>query len=104
MAGLVVEWAKDGKEALDRLTGSEPGYYDMVFMDIQMPVMDGYEATRAIRSSGREDLKEIPIIAMTANAFAEDVRAAMQAGMNQHVPKPLDVGQLMAAMKKWLGE
>ena len=104
MAGLVVEWAKDGKEALDRLTGSEPGYYDMVFMDIQMPVMDGYEATRAIRSSGREDLKEIPIIAMTANAFAEDVRAAMQAGMNQHVPKPLDVGQLMAVMKKWLGE
>ena len=103
MAGLTVEWARDGKEALDMLTGAAPGAYDMVFMDIQMPVMDGYEATRAIRDSGREDLKEIPIIAMTANAFAEDVRAAMQAGMNQHVAKPLDVDQLMAVMQKWLG-
>lgn len=103
MAGAAVEWVKDGKEALDRLTDSAPGYFDIVFMDIQMPVMNGYEATRAIRESGREDLKEIPIIAMTANAFAEDVRAAMQAGMNQHVAKPLDVEQLMEVMKKWLG-
>ncbi len=101
-AGLTVEYARNGQEAVSMLTASEPGYYDMVFMDIQMPIMNGYEATRAVRAAGREDLKEIPIIAMTANAFAEDVRDAMQAGMNQHIAKPLDVKQLIAVLRKWL--
>ncbi len=102
-AGLSVEHAWNGKEALNMLTEAEAGYYDIVFMDIQMPVMDGYEATRAIRSADRADLKAIPIIAMTANAFAEDVRAALQAGMNQHIAKPLDMQQLMKILQKWLG-
>jgi len=100
--GLTVDHAWNGKEALDMLTASEPGYYQMVFMDIQMPEMNGYEATRSIRGTGRGDLAEIPIIAMTANAFSEDVRAAMDAGMNQHIAKPLDVKQLMAVLRKWL--
>ncbi len=101
-SGLSVECARDGKEALDMITAAEPGYYDMVFMDVQMPVMDGHEATRRIRASGRKDLKKIPIIAMTANAFAEDVQAALKAGMNQHLAKPLDIKQIMRALRKWL--
>jgi len=101
-AGLTVEHAWNGKEALELLTKAAPGYYDMIFMDIQMPIMNGYESARAIRAAGREDLKKIPIIAMTADAFAEDVRAAVQAGMNQHIAKPLDFGQLMEVLRKWL--
>lgn len=101
--GLTVDHVWNGKEALDRLTDTEPGYYDMVFMDVQMPVMDGHTATRAIRDSERKDLQKIPIVAMTANAFAEDVRAALSAGMNQHIAKPLDVKQIMEVLQRWLG-
>lgn len=104
MAGLVIVHAWNGKEALDILTNAEPGYYELVFMDIQMPVMDGYETVRAIRGTKRKDLEEIPVIAMTANAFAEDVRAAINAGMNEHIPKPLDVKQIMEVLQKWLKE
>jgi len=102
MAGVEAEWAQNGKEAVDMLAESEPGYYDMVFMDIQMPVMDGYGAARTIRAMERSDIKNIPIIAMTANAFAEDVRAAVDAGMNQHIAKPLDMNQLMSVLHKWM--
>lgn len=102
MAGLESDHVWNGQEALDRLQEVKPGYYDMVCMDIQMPVMDGYEATRAIRAMGREDLRKIPIVAMTANAFTEDVRAAMQAGMNQHIAKPLEIKQVVAALRRWL--
>lgn len=100
--GLLVDHVWDGSQAVNTLLEIEPGYYDLVFMDVQMPVMNGYEAARAIRSTDRKDLKKIPIIAMTANAFAEDVQSAMNAGMNQHIAKPLDVGQLMATLNKWL--
>jgi len=101
--GLTVDHVWDGREALSRLTEMEPGYYDMIFMDVQMPIMGGHEATRAIRNTNREDLKKIPIIAMTANAFAEDVRAALDAGMNQHVAKPVDLKQIIEVLQKWLG-
>ena len=102
MAGLKVEYASNGKEAIDRILSLEPHYYDIIFMDIQMPIMNGYEATRIIRNSGREDLNNIPILAMTANALAQDVQAALKSGMNQHISKPLDLNQLYNALEKWL--
>lgn len=102
MTGLEVEHAVNGKEAVDAIANTEKGYYDIIFMDIQMPVMNGYEAARAIRSLSGDYAKKVPIIAMTANAFAEDVQAAKNAGMNEHVAKPLDLSQLMKALKKWL--
>jgi len=100
--GLTVDHAWNGKEAIDTLLEAEKGYYQLVFMDIQMPVMNGYEAVRAIRSTGRKDLQKIPIVAMTANAFAEDVQAAINAGMNQHIAKPLDLDHLLVTLNKWL--
>ncbi len=103
MSGLTVEVAGNGKEALDMFRSSAIRYYDLVFMDIQMPIMDGYEATRAIRGLPREDAATTPIVAMTANTFVEDVQASQRAGMNQHIGKPLDVDQLMAVLDKWLG-
>lgn len=78
------------------------GYYDIIFMDIQMPRINGYDATRAIRSINRSYCKQIPIIAMTANAFAEDVHAAKTVGMNEHIAKPLDFNTLAKVLKKWI--
>ncbi len=98
-AGLLVEEAEDGSIALDKLLEKGPGYYSLVLMDIQMPVMDGFTATRAIRSFENKELANIPIIAMTANAFEEDKREALEAGMNAHVAKPIDVKQLLDAME-----
>ncbi len=102
MAGLETEHAFSGKEAVDMMAASEDGYYDIVFMDIQMPVMNGYEATRAIRSMNRAYMKRVPILAMTANAFAEDVQAAKASGMNEHIAKPLDFDQLKKALNRWI--
>ncbi len=102
MAGLTVDYAGDGKEALDIMTAVSDDYYDIIFMDIQMPVMNGYDATVAIRALPREYTKYVPIIAMTANAFTEDIHAAQNAGMNQHMAKPLDFEQLMGVLHKWL--
>lgn len=99
-SGFTVETAVNGKIALDMVSASEAGYYDIILMDIQMPVMDGYEATKAIRALENKALSEIPIVAMTANAFAEDVKAAHNAGMQAHIAKPVDV----KLMKKVLGE
>ncbi len=98
-----VETAENGREALEQYESRPSGYYDLIFMDIQMPVMNGYEAARAIRSSGKEDARDIPIIAMTANAFAEDVMESRQAGMNEHISKPLDLEELMQCMERWMG-
>ncbi len=102
MVNITVEYASDGREALNKMESAADGYYDMVFMDIQMPVMNGYEATRAIRAIDRNYLKKVPIIAMTANAFAEDVEAARDVGMNQHIAKPIDFNQLMLVLNTWL--
>ena len=94
MEGVRCEVMPNGQEALNRFLRSQPGEFDMIFMDIQMPVMDGYEAARAIRSSSHPMAQTIPIIAMTANAFEEDVQAALAAGMSAHTAKPLDMGRL----------
>lgn len=88
--GLEVTIAENGKEAVELFLESEPYTYQIIFMDVMMPVMDGYEATRTIRALNRPDGGTVPIIAMTANAFAEDVKAAKEAGMNEHIPKPLE--------------
>ena len=85
----------DGQEAVELFRNSEPGEFDVILMDIMMPVMNGYEATKMIRSLDREDAKKIPIIAMTANAFTEDRIREKEAGMNEHVAKPVDVELLM---------
>ncbi len=102
MAKLDVDTAVNGREAVDKFAAAPSGTYDMIFMDIQMPVMNGYEATRAIRALDHADAKKIPIVAMTANAFAEDVRAAENAGMNEHIPKPLDMGKLFETLGRWI--
>ncbi|MGI6069163.1 MAG: response regulator [Blautia sp.] len=90
MVQLEVDAAENGRQAVDMVLNAVPGYYDLVLMDIQMPVMDGHEAARKIRSSGYPKSDSLPIIAMTANAFSEDVVAASEAGMNGHIPKPID--------------
>lgn len=100
MAGAECEWAKNGREALEKFGQSEPGYYDLILMDVQMPVMNGYDATKAIRQSAHPQAKTVPIIAMTANAFSEDVRDALDAGMNAHVAKPIDMEQLKTAVRE----
>ena len=97
--GFKVETAEDGKIALDKVAASAPGYYDGVLMDIQMPVMNGYESTKAIRSLADKKLAAVPIIAMTANAFAEDVQAARDAGMNGHIAKPINIPQMVATLR-----
>ena len=98
-AGFLVECAEDGKQACDMLSQAKAGYYHLILMDIQMPVMDGYTATRAIRSMADPALANIPIIAMTANAFEEDREQAMAAGMNGHLPKPIDLEKMMALLR-----
>jgi signal transduction histidine kinase/DNA-binding response OmpR family regulator len=102
MTKINVEVATDGDIAVDMVKKGGKGYYDVVFMDIQMPRMNGYEATREIRKLENGAGKDVPIIAMTANAFAEDVQMAMSAGMNEHVPKPLDLKSLAGILKKWV--
>jgi CheY-like chemotaxis protein len=92
----------DGVEAVASFESHPEGYYDLVFMDVQMPNMDGYEATRRIRMIDRPDAKSTPILAMTANAYREDIERAKEAGMNGHLAKPLNVDDVMLALTKWL--
>ena len=99
---MEVEQAEDGKIAVEKIEQNPPHYYDLVLMDIQMPVMNGYEAARRIRSIGRGDTDDIPIIAMTANAFADDIKEALDSGMNDHLAKPVEVSKLLEMMEKWL--
>ncbi len=101
-AGFTVEIAENGQIAVDMLQRSEAGYYQLVLMDVQMPVMNGYEATKAIRAMSRKDAGEIPIIAMTANAFAEDEKEALRAGMSVHLAKPVNVELLKAIIRQYV--
>ena len=101
MTGAEVETAENGKIAVEKVEASPKGLYDLIFMDIQMPVMNGYEATAAIRSLPGEQGK-LPIVAMTANAFAEDVQLAKNTGMNGHIAKPLDMNKLNDVLENWL--
>lgn len=98
-AGFEIDTAGDGSEALERIRTLPADYYDLIFMDIQMPMMNGYEATRAIRALENPDKARIPIVAMTANAFDEDKKAAFAAGMNGHIAKPIDVNELNRVLK-----
>ncbi len=99
---LQADCAEDGRQALDLFLRSAEGAYDLILMDVQMPEMDGYEATRRIRASEHPQAKTIPIFAMTANAFSEDVSAALSAGMNGHIAKPIDTKALYALLKQYL--
>ncbi len=101
-AGFVVESAPDGTDAVAMVEQAEEYYYDAILMDVQMPIMNGYEATQTIRSMPRKDVKDIPIIAMTANALEEDKEAALKNGMNAHVAKPLDMDVFISVLKKFL--
>ncbi len=100
---LEVECATDGEQAVRMVTEGEPGRYDLVLMDVMMPRMDGHAATRAIRAHGGDYCRDLPIVAMTANAFAEDVQAARDAGMNEHIAKPLDMAKLGAVLETYCG-
>ena len=102
--GALVTATRNGAEAVAELSKSADGYYDLIFMDIQMPIMDGYEATRTIRALDRRDAAEIPIVAMTANAFDEDVHEAYKAGMNVHLAKPVDLDELRGILHRYLSE
>ena len=94
MNGAEVDCVQNGREALEAFLASRPGEYDAILMDVQMPVMDGHEAARSIRAANHQLAHTIPIIATTANAFSDDISAALAAGMNAHVSKPLDMAQL----------
>lgn len=100
--GLEVEVAGDGQKAVEMFEQAPPHTYQIILMDVMMPVMNGYEATRAIRELERADAGEIPIIAMTANAFAEDVRTAKEAGMNEHITKPIEPEVISRVLSQWL--
>ena len=101
-AGFSVESAPDGTDAVKMVDNSAENYYDVILMDVQMPIMDGYEATRTIRNLPRKDVRDLPIIAMTANALEEDKEAAIMNGMNAHIAKPLDIDVFMDVLQQFL--
>ena len=103
-SGFVVECAENGDVAVGMVKNSQPGYYELILMDVQMPVMDGYDATRAIRLLDNPALASIPIVAMTANAFEEDRKMAIESGMDAHVAKPINVEKLMGILHDILKE
>lgn len=100
MTGAKVEIAKNGREAVEKFENSRIKEYDLIFMDIQMPIMDGYEATKIIRSLSREDSKKIPIIAMSANAFKRDIQSSIEVGMNKHLTKPIEIEELVSVLEE----
>ena len=100
--GCTVDRAKDGVECVDMLEKAANGTYQLIFMDIQMPVMNGYDATKKIRRMDDPQKANIPIIAMTANAFTEDRQAALDAGMNDHIAKPINMNVLVPTLRKYL--
>lgn len=100
--GATCEVTEDGRQVLERFQQAAPGEFDAILMDVQMPVMNGYDATRAIRALAREDARKLPIIAMTANAFAEDEKAALEAGMDAHVTKPIDIELLKRVIRQYV--
>ncbi|MCM1282083.1 MAG: ATP-binding protein [Muribaculaceae bacterium] len=102
MEDVTCDVAENGRQAVDSFQQAPPGTYDAILMDVQMPVMNGYEATREIRALAREDAESVPIIAMTANAFAEDVKDALDAGMNAHIAKPIDIALLNKTISQYL--
>lgn len=100
--GFIVDTAPDGSDAVEMMKKVEEGYYDAILMDVQMPIMDGYEATRTIRAMPRADVRHLPIIAMTANAMDEDKEAALKNGMTAHIAKPIDVDIFISVLGRYL--
>lgn len=100
--GMELEWAENGKVCLEKFEASAEGYYDAILMDVRMPVMNGYEATGAIRSSSHPDAQKIPIIAMTADAFSEDIKRCLDSGMNAHTAKPINLDEVMMLLRKYI--
>lgn len=100
--GFILDTAEDGTIAVEKMRTAKPGQYDLILMDIQMPIMDGYEATRQIRKLENPETANIPIVAITANAFEEDRQKALEAGMNEHASKPIDLARLLEVVKKVL--
>ena len=103
MNGLVVDAVENGRQAVELFAQSAPGAYSCILMDIQMPVMNGYDATEAIRGMDRADARAIPIFALTANAFASDLGKTHSVGMNDHIAKPLDIDHLIEVLQRWIG-
>ena len=99
-AGAEVVTANDGKAAVDAFAASAPWTFDCILMDLMMPVMSGYEAARVIRALDREDARDVPIIALSANAFEEDIALAKDAGMNEHLAKPVDMRRMFRTMNR----
>ena len=104
MTNIQVDNAVNGEEAVEKFAASDEGYYDLILMDIQMPVLNGYEASRKLRGLNHPQASSIPVIAMTANAFDEDVANALAAGMNGHIPKPINLNLLFDTLGKHLGQ
>ena len=102
MEGASCEIVENGQKAVERFQNADPVEFDAILMDVQMPVMNGYEATRAIRALHREDVKKLPIIAMTANAMDEDKEAALKSGMNAHIAKPISVDFFISVLARFL--
>lgn len=99
--GFELDWAENGAVCVEKFAAAQPGYYNVILMDLRMPEMNGFEATRNIRAMEREDAGQIPIIAMTADAFSDDVKACLDCGMNGHVAKPLDIPELLRMLQKY---
>ncbi len=102
-ANINVEFAENGAEAVKMFGESDKGHYSLIFMDIQMPELDGYEATKRIRALDRADARDIPIIAMTANAFIEDIEHSIESGMNGHIAKPIEIPKLAQILTSFFG-
>ena len=102
MWGFQVDAVADGLQAVEQFQKNPENYYDVVFMDVRMPFMDGLTAALRIRSCGRRDSRQIPILAMTANAFVEDMRKSLDAGMNEHLTKPIEPDAVYRALRKYL--
>ena len=100
--GIEPEWAENGQICLEKFQASAPGHYDIILMDVRMPVMNGYEATEGIRASGHPDAAAIPIIAMTADAFSEDIKRCLDCGMNAHTAKPINFDEVVLLLKKYI--
>lgn len=99
--GFVLDWAENGAICVEKFNAAQPGYYDAILMDLRMPEMNGFDATRSIRAMEREDARQIPIIAMTADAFSDDVKACMDCGMDGHVAKPLNIPELLRLLQRY---
>lgn len=104
MTGLEVDWARDGDQVVEKMATAPDGYYSMIFMDIQMPNRNGYQAAQAIRAMDREWCRQIPIVAMTADAFTDDVLNSRRAGMNEHIAKPIDIDALARILSTYVKE